>query len=430
MQDGEETQETQPTSSEGLAPSHGKRPAQFDDAMRSPCKVPRASKLEVEVPIERNISEATERNDALGDDAPPVQLAGMEPQAVAGAPPVVAGAPPQPNQVGGALVVFQGGAPPLVPDANVSQEEVPVQLMVSLEDVERIVERRVSEVREEMQQQLTPIRERIDYALVLEELNSAVVAIGLGGKHLGSGFFLKLNDDHGLIVTCHHVLLDALWDSKYNDTSPFTVDLGKGEVTTWAHKAVVIAHFTSPQNPRPHMPDHRDNMPKPHFDMALLKLVGGNSPLTDIPLTDLPHLEWSTDVREGDEVDLLGYGQQLKSNVRNSVFGRVACTKRIDRELGCRVIDIQGDMLSGHSGGPVVNRRTRKVIGICISSQHEIRDFKVRKEKHNGKQDYAFTANHEPLIARVANSCGGLHVVVPIEHVEKLYQTAIVPKLQ
>ena len=148
------------------------------------------------------------------------------------------------------------------------------------------------------------------------------------------------------------------------------------------------------------------------------------------PLTNIPHLEWASDVKVGDEVDLLGYGQQSVSTARQTMFGRVTSTVRHENNLGCRVIDIQGDMLSGHSGGPVVNRRTGKVIGICISSQHEYFSGRVWSMSPSGAKEPVHDDNNAPIHATVAVSTGGLHTVMPIEHVEKLYHIAFSPKLQ
>jgi len=299
-----------------------------------------------------------------------------------------------------------------------------MQRMVS-EEVERQMQG-MKQQQEKMQQEQEEMRELIDYAPVLEKLNRPVVAIGANKVRTGSGSFLELNGQRGLIVTCHHALMGAGWDSQYNETSPFTVDIGQGADIAWGRKAVVLAHFPSPKKPSKGMPDHQSGNPLELFDMALLKLVDDGSSL----LTDIPHLEWSSDVKVGDKIDLLGYGQQNSGGgVRHTLSGNVTSVSRLENNLGCRVIDIQGDMLSGHSGGPVVNRRTRKVIGICISSQYERAIGKVWSMS-SGVQAPVHDYDDAPMHTTVQVSTGGLHTVVPIEHVEKLYQRAFSLKLQ
>ena len=244
---------------------------------------------------------------------------------------------------------------------------------------------------------------------LIAEWNRAVVALGQHGRRIGSGFALLTS--FGIrLVTAFHVLLDCGWDA----VSGPLIDVGVGATIThdsWPLRARVLAH-----SPSPHMRTAL-SAHEPHLDLALLKLIG---PLPDDDEGDdlnrpLPYLEASDDVRVGDNVVILGYGMQSASQVQNTMRGSVACIERVDERFGCRVIDIQGDMLSGHSGGPVVSLRTRRVIGVCLCSQSEQLDIFVVED--NGTVP---AQDHHGRPMRGRNSVGGLHVAMPIAELSSL----------
>ena len=177
-----------------------------------------------------------------------------------------------------------------------------------------------------------------------------------------------------------------------------------GENIVWAgHKAEVLGWSPSPREPRLFMPDHRLDKPKPWFDIALLKLV----PAPGSTVAGLgPCLRASRfKPKPGMPIALLGYGQQRKSDAQTPTFGHVACCTRRDDEIGCVVIDIQGDMLSGQSGGAVIDLVDGGVIGICISSQTE-----PARATYRGR----------PTNIRVPIATGGLHTVIPIAELTSL----------
>ena len=102
-------------------------------------------------------------------------------------------------------------------------------------------------------------------------------------------------------------------------------------------------------------------------------------------------------------------GEQNASDALTSTFGEIACT-RYDARIGCNVFDIQGDMLFGHSGGPVINRRDGGVMGVCISSQTEPAPATVQTTINTPDGRRATIRQN----IKVAVATGGLHTVIPI----------------
>merc|ERR1712224_609208 len=94
--------------------------------------------------------------------------------------------------------------------------------------------------------------ERIAYPGELLSLaNKAVGAIGpitsisTPTRQAGSCFFL---DSDGLLLTCHHVLMDAGW----TPTDPSrTLHVGVGETIDWQYTASVVTFSPSPKEPAP-----------------------------------------------------------------------------------------------------------------------------------------------------------------------------------
>ena len=90
---------------------------------------------------------------------------------------------------------------------------------------------------------------------------------------------------------------------------------------------------------------------------------------------------------------------------------------RRDPRYGCEVIDIQGDMLPGHSGGPVIDLRNGRVAAYCLGSQSEVLEGDLvipmpfgppRKGKF-----------------KVKNPCGGLHIAIPVSELNSLFGTCL-----
>ena len=236
---------------------------------------------------------------------------------------------------------------------------------------------------------------------LVAEGNKAVVAIGKinarrgTGVKKGSGFCVAEVEGGRLVTNSHHVLLDCR--QRLDVGTPRQVEVGVGEnpIVWGLFKGEVLNYSPTPRAPGPYMPDHRAGKPKPWLDLALLYVPGLSSPcLRASCYAPAP----------GMEIAILGYGEQNASDALTSTFGEIACT-RYDARIGCNVFDIQGDMLFGHSGGPVINRRDGGVMGVCISSQTEPAPATVRGQ---------------PTNIRVPIAVGGLHTVIPIAELASL----------
>ena len=330
--------------------------------------------------------------------------------------------PPQDglNNAGGALVVYHGAAAamaamPMVPIddegsmAEAAADETPLvalqQQMSEMQQEQRQVMRNMIR----MQQELVASSRVLQCLAYPEELvaraNQAAVAIGTGFQRMGTGFLIS---PQGHMATCHHVLLDGNWDQLGSSL----VDVGRGESIVWSHKAEVLAWSPTPKPPAQGMPDHRSGKPHPWLDLAILKLHPAPSP-------PLPHLFVSPlKLLPGTRVAIIGYGSQHPRSIteQGTTFG-VVSRLRYDAKIGCNVIDIQGDMLPGHSGGPVIDLRNGGLVGYCISSQVEAVQANVDLELPSGMLAKGKVSLKVP--------CGGLHTAIPISELGFLLGTSL-----
>ena len=331
--------------------------------------------------------------------------------------------PPQDglNNAGGALVVYHGAAAamaamPMVPIdddgsmAEAAADETPLvallqQQMSEMQQEQRQVMRNMNR----MQQELVASSRVLQCLAYPEELvaraNQAAVAIGTGFQRMGTGFLIS---PQGHMATCHHVLLDSNWDQHGSSL----VDVGRGESIVWSHQAEVLAWAPTPKPPAQGMPDHRSGKPHPWLDLAILKLHPAPSP-------PLPHLFVSPHkLLPGTRVAIIGYGSQHPRSIteQGTTFG-VVSRLRYDAKIGCKVIDIQGDMLPGHSGGPVIDLRNGGLVGYCISSQVEAVQANVDLELPSGMLAKGKVSLKVP--------CGGLHTAIPISELGFLLGTSL-----
>ena len=319
---------------------------------------------------------------------------------------------------GNALVVYNGAAAamaamPMVPiDDGGSTAEATAEGRTLIE-----LKRQVSDLQQGQRQmmlnmaQIHQVVQRLWYPEELvAECNKAVAAIGVANVRQGTGFFLA----QGLIVTVHHVLLDCGW----NAAAPSLLKVGLGEVIDWSHQAEVLAWAPTPRAPAPGMPDHRFKKPKPWIDLALLKIV----PSPSSPIAGLGACLRAARLPAalGMQVAILGYGQQASSNAQTVTFGVVSCCARRDDRIGCTVFDIDANMLSGHSGGPVIDRRDGGVMGYCISSQSE-----GCAGKFEGTMDTPTGPKTIRGKAKVQVTVGGLHTAIPISELGFLLGTSL-----
>ena len=281
----------------------------------------------------------------------------------------------------------------------------PVAMQRRLSDLEDTMQR----VQQQQQVQRMQLRVLFHPEQLVAFANQAAVAIGVSNTRYGSGIILTAQ---GHISTAHHVLLDCGW----NEDSPSLVQVGREAKIVWSHEAEVLSFSPSPRPPAQGMPNHRQGRPRPWLDLALLKV----RPLPDSPFPHLP--VWLGPLEEGMPIMVLGYGQQTVTDTRATLFGTVACPARYDRNIGCKVFDIGGNMLSGHSGGMVVHRLYGCVLGYCVTSQSEPNpgEFVGKMQTPHGHFDIKGKL-------KVNNACGGLHTVVPIAELQSLLGTSLAP---
>ena len=329
------------------------------------------------------------------------------------------------NAGGNALVVYLGAPAPMAATAMVpiaaggstaeaTGEGSPlIALQRQVSDLQQWQLQTMLDRRME-QQQMTQIQRALRTLWYPEELvaecNKAVVAIGATNVRHGTGSFLA----QGLIATAHHVLLDCGW----NAATPSLVQVGMGENIVWSHQAEVLAWAPTPRPPATGMPDHHFNKPKPWLDLALLKIVRSPSSIAGLGAC----LRASRfPIKQGVPIAVLGYGQQTSSDAQTVMFGEVACCARRDDRIGCAVFDIGGaGMLSGHSGGPVIDRRDGGVHGYCISSQSEasLGSCGITINTPFGRRTIKGKA-------KIQNAVGGLHTVIPISELAFLLGTSL-----
>mgnify|MGYP001169505407 CR=1 FL=1 len=329
------------------------------------------------------------------------------------------------NAGGNALVVYLGAPAPMAATAMVpiaaggstaeaTGEGSPlIALQRQVSDLQQWQLQTMLDRRME-QQQMTQIQRALRTLWYPEELvaecNKAVVAIGATNVRQGTGSFLA----QGLIATAHHVLLDCGW----NAATPSLVQVGMGENIVWSHQAEVLAWAPTPRPPATGMPDHHFNKPKPWLDLALLKIVRSPSSIAGLGAC----LRASRfPIKQGVPIAVLGYGQQTSSDAQTVMFGEVACCARRDDRIGCAVFDIGGaGMLSGHSGGPVIDRRDGGVHGYCISSQSEasLGSCGITINTPFGRRTIKGKA-------KIQNAVGGLHTVIPISELAFLLGTSL-----
>ena len=258
-----------------------------------------------------------------------------------------------------------------------------------------------------------------------------VVAIGgrhAGSKDptlIGTGFIVDLPT--GLVSTCAHVVLNAFYDEPDGCLDPgvhgLAIGVGFGEQIRWVCRAKVLFISRPPANyddnacPKDSKPKCKGlgplqapqarklkdracsscgtnwtglpiqkGPPPSHWpvqdstnkrlDLAVLRLVdlGTGSPLVD-PASELAHspgkpahalrLGDSTALKDGEPLVMLGYGQEAGTGdgqERTSTVTRGVASTKTGRWLKTDAM-----VLSGHSGGPMVNR-FGEVVGWAVQS--------------------------------------------------------------
>ena len=239
----------------------------------------------------------------------------------------------------------------------------------------------------------------------IQEWQRGVVAIGTRNPNLpesalvGTGFIVDLQS--GLIVTCAHVALDAY---KAHTQSPASrmdpgvagvaIGVGIGEDVTWVCRAE-LRYISRP-------PDGHTGPDPPHhwvvkdhgarLDLAVLQLVEldgstlrrkpgevlarGGRTARALSLGVPPSTPRSVPLSDGAELVMLGYGQsgsgkgaeQTSTTMRGHYTGCYSSNGVVPGSLQSGdwlKVDVR--ILSGHSGGPVVNR-VGEVVGWAVMS--------------------------------------------------------------
>ena len=214
----------------------------------------------------------------------------------------------------------------------------------------------------------------------IDDLYKAVVAVGVSidgvdpRQQRGTGFFVDRAT--GLVVTCHHVLLDMNADpaprgTPANAARVYCLGVGDGDSFEWRYEAEVKAVSVSPMPPKPGQPDHRADQAQPWLDLAVLRVTRQrDGALLRYPLAPQLQLGNSDEdaMATSQPLWVLGYGQQLShvAQTRNTCQGNYAGRRPDDRTGSCWLMTT-ADVLAGHSGGPAVDMYGR-VVGWCLLS--------------------------------------------------------------
>jgi S1-C subfamily serine protease len=116
-----------------------------------------------------------------------------------------------------------------------------------------------------------------------------------------------------------------------------------------------IYHPTSPSKKYPVVAVARHNT----VDLAVLKLAPGASP----DFTQLPPQAFQSTLRRGDAIKLFGYPQHAPGKDLSEKEGKI---QSFTMKSGIRRFNISAAVVTGNSGGPVINRY-RRVAGIAVT---------------------------------------------------------------
>ena len=311
------------------------------------------------------------------------------------------------------------------------------------------LEQQVLNVIAEQQQLRENVRKIAMSGADLDQLNKAVVALGVGfdttPPKLQSGTGFLVHPD-GHLVTDHHVLLDM-----DNPTGPtgasrqYFVGIGSPIVWTWTAK--VLDWSATARQPSNGKPEHRHMANAPWLDLCVMKLesllnaTGALTPFVG-PVPALA-LGDSDAIETGQPVWVLGYGQHINSPKSTSHTCPGAFAGRDPDQMPrltstgpvptpSELLMVTADMLAGHSGGPAVVRQNDQlvVIGWSIMSTgdtvvsdvsplrpvnpSEVRFGDIQVQGTPFGTSAAMTYWLRPQRTKSTENCGGLHGLRPI----------------
>ena len=188
------------------------------------------------------------------------------------------------------------------------------------------------------------------------------LGVGIGGarptRQFGSGFFINTG---GHLITCHHVVVDM--NKEVPAAAAHIYCVGVGSPIVWTYEAEIVRMSSCPAF-EPQQRPPTDPVPTdPMLDLAIFR-VTRRLDGTPLPAASFKPITFANSdaVVVGEPVWVLGYGQQRSdlTNTRNTMKGIVS--GRHTDAAGRKFIRTDAEMLSGHSGGPVVNK-SFKVLG-------------------------------------------------------------------
>jgi len=250
----------------------------------------------------------------------------------------------------------------------------------------------------------------------IQEWQLGVVAIGTRNQNLpdsdlvGSGFIVDLQS--GLIVTCAHVVLDAFNSFRITPgergfkkgrlnpgVEGVAIGVGIGEEVKWVCRGELRYISRPPFGYRGPPSDWavKEEDHEARLDLAVLQLVElDGSSLRRMPKEELarggrnaralslgvpPPTPRSVPLEDGTELVMLGYGQsdsgigaeQTSTTMRGYYAGRYSSNGLVPGSLQSGDwLKVDVTILSGHSGGPVVNR-VGEVVGWAVMSDQTAR---------------------------------------------------------
>ena len=180
---------------------------------------------------------------------------------------------------------------------------------------------------------------------VLQKLQSATVLINVSSgsdRSMGSGFLVEANNDVGYIVTNSHVCPK---DLAVRAKSEITVVLNSGTKTERSLPAEIIAESAD-------------------ADLAVLKVTAKNLPKS-------LSVNQTVEVRETLPVFVVGFpfGKDLALNNSNpavTISNATVSSLRRDRPDHVFLIQLDGNLNPGNSGGPVVDQKGQ-IIGVAVA---------------------------------------------------------------
>lgn len=225
-----------------------------------------------------------------------------------------------------------------------------------------------------------------DLKEIIKGIKPSVVKVICKDLNLvGSGFLISSN---GYIVTSHHIVSKINFNKKNNSIS---IDYSKEIIIKFydgSTKSAQIAHIKE-----------ISDRPEPlYYDFAILKIQDSNLPFLE--LSDENNFE------EGEQVLFCGYPFGLDNHtthigILSSIFIRQTDIKGIEQN----VLQIDGSINKGNSGGPLLDIKSKKVIGVISTREgrltcnlEKVKNYISEQLSKSGGSVYIQGVNPIPVI--------------------------------